>query len=229
MCQECGCGETEIILDKSVNEENNKIAHELWHELKDKGILVINVEGAPGCGKTSFIEAMGKFLDNICVIQGDLESNIDKLRLEKLEIPTYQINTHSGCHLNAQMIKDSLNNLDVEHKKYLFIENVGNLVCPAGVKIGQHINIVLSAVSEGGDKPKKYPIIFKDAKAVLITKFDLSPYVDFNEKQYMGDLSEINKEVNIFKVSTKEQETFSTVANFLKKEREQLMREKHDH
>lgn len=229
MCDECGCEDKEIVLDKSIHEENNKIAHDIWHELKDEGILCVNVEGAPGCGKTSFLEAMGKLLEDVCVIQGDLESNIDKVRLEKLDIPTFQINTHSGCHLNAQMIKDALSNFDVKGKKYLFIENVGNLVCPAGVHIGQHINIVLSAVTEGGDKPKKYPIIFKDAKAVILTKIDLSQYVDFNEKKYVTDLAEINKEANIYQVTTKGKETFIPVAEFLKEKRDKLMEEKHDH
>ena len=119
---------------------------------------------------------------DIAVIQGDCESDIDKQRLEKSKIYTHQINTHSGCHLNSSMINSALIDMDLAGKKYLLIENVGNLVCPAGVNIGQHMDLIVSSTTEGSDKPKKYPQIFMDASVVVISKADLAKHVGFSEE-----------------------------------------------
>lgn len=231
MCDECGCGETTIKIEESVYKHNNKVAHDTWHELQDKGIFCVNIMGAPGCGKTSFIEMVSKTLDpkTIAVIQGDLESDVDKKRLEAQGIQTFQINTHSGCHLNGQLIKDALTNINLQGKEYLFIENVGNLVCPAGVKLGQHANIVLSATTEGSDKPKKYPLIFFDADLILITKYDLRAHVGFDQTTYLADLSEINKKVEVLTVSTKKEESWTGIVNWLDKERTHILSHTHEH
>jgi len=233
MCQECGCEDEEhttITVNKSLTEHNDKIAHNTWHSLQDKEILCVNILGAPGSGKTSLIEGLSAHIEAsaIAVIQGDLESNVDKERLEKQGIDTFQINTHSGCHLTAQLIADALLNMKLSGKKYLFIENVGNLVCPAGVKIGQHMDIVVSAVTEGSDKPKKYPIIFDGARIIIISKYNLAEAVDFDEAQYTSDVKEINTKAKILK-TTKDKESFKAIADFLAHEREHLLGHAHKH
>jgi len=233
MCQECGCEDFDnktITIDKSLTEKNDKIAHDTWHNLQNKKILCVNVLGAPGSGKTSLIEGLAKHIppNEIAVIQGDLESNVDKERLEEQNISTFQINTHSGCHLTAQLVADTLLNINLACKKYVFIENVGNLVCPAGVKIGQHLDLVVSATTEGSDKPKKYPIIFDGAKLVIISKYNLAEAVEFDEEQYVTDVKEINNTAKIVK-TTKKTESFKAIAHFLEHEREHLIGHVHKH
>lgn len=191
-------------LYKQINAANDKLAESISKCLKQKGIICINIMGAPGSGKTTLIEGISHFINpkEIAVIQGDLESDVDKKRLEKKKIACYQINTHSGCHLNAAMIKHEIVSMksQLSGKKFLFIENVGNLVCPAGKKIGQHLNIVVSSVAEGSDKPKKYPIIFHDAALVVLSKYDLKHAVGFDEKAYLRDLRNINGRLKIIKL-----------------------------
>lgn len=240
MCDECGCGEktdekgvhTEktILLDRPVREANDRLAHQTWHELQEKGVLCVNIMGAPGSGKTTFIESLAMKLDaeKLAVIQGDLESDIDKQRLGQRGIATFQINTHSGCHLNAQMIADALKNFSLQGKEYLLIENVGNLVCPAGVKLGQHLDVVVSATTEGSDKPRKYPHIFREAKLLLITKHDLKEVVEFDETAYLADLKKINARAKILSIS-KDEESLQPVADFLLHERQHLLEKHHAH
>jgi hydrogenase nickel incorporation protein HypB len=250
MCNECGCedkitkvhdekdhfhkGEDtqkEVTLDRSVSEFNDNIALSTSNNLKDLGILCINLMGAPGSGKTTVIEGVSRFISpkEICVIQGDLESDIDKKRLEKIDIETYQINTHSGCHLNSSMVSKALLSLNLKEKKFLIIENVGNLVCPAGVKIGQHMNIVVSSTTEGSDKPKKYPYIFMDAEMIIISKTDLSDAAGFDEALYLSDIKKINSHAEIIKVSNKIGESYKEIAHELVHEREHLIGKHHHH
>lgn len=237
MCNECGCANHEgkdvktIRIDKHVTETNDIIARQVSHNLRNRGILCVNVMGAPGSGKTTLIEGISKFIkpSRIAVIQGDLESDLDKKRLENLNIGTCQINTHSGCHLNAALVNAALINLDLAGKEFLIIENVGNLVCPANVKISQHANIVVSSVAEGSDKPKKYPYIFMDANWVVISKTDLAGMVDFDEKRYMGDISHINPKAKFARVSSKDAKSYYKIAELLEHERQHLICEKHGH
>ncbi len=227
MCEECGCEKKErtIFIEKSVTELNDSVANKTGIFLKEKSILCVNIIGAPGSGKTTFIEGIADFIPKkeIAVIQGDLESDIDKKRLEKIKIEAFQINTHSGCHLNADMIKKALEKINLGGKKYLFIENVGNLVCPAGVRIGQHIDIVISSTTEGSDKPKKYPLVFMEAKLIIISKCDLEDAVEFDEEEYVKDLLKINSKAKILKTSSKKSNTFKEAAHFLEHEREHLL------
>jgi hydrogenase nickel incorporation protein HypB len=237
MCEECGCQnkdhtqEKNILINKSVTEVNDIIADQIQQVLKEKKILCINLMGAPGSGKTTVIEGLLHHMNasELAVIQGDLESDIDKKRLEKKNVETYQINTHSGCHLTSTMIHKALFDLDLTGKKYLFIENVGNLVCPAGVKIGQHINMVVSSTTEGSDKPKKYPYIFMDAHLVAISKYDLARIVEFNEKQYEKDIRNINSKITLMKTSSKKDSSFKEIADFLHHERDHLLGHHHSH
>lgn len=240
MCEECGCQDhthkhedsiKTIPINKSVTHINDAIASQIHEYLSEKKILCINLMGSPGSGKTTVIEGLSNYISpsELAVIQGDLESDIDKKRLEKSNIETYQINTHSGCHLNSTMINKVLFDANITKKKYLIIENVGNLVCPAGVNIGQHINIVVSSTTEGSDKPKKYPLVFMDANAIIISKYDLSDVIDFDNDQYTHDLKHINGTAPIFQTSSKEKVSFKSVADFIKHEYDHLTGKKHHH
>ncbi|MGM5484636.1 MAG: hydrogenase nickel incorporation protein HypB [Nanobdellota archaeon] len=247
MCQECGCGvydpdkdgkaqdkgdeKQSVSVEKSIIKENDRQGEKLAKMLKDKGILCVNVQGSPGSGKTTLIENTAKILgsDEMAVIQGDLESEVDLKRLEEKGISTFQINTHSGCHLNSDMINKALIDMDLKDKKYLFIENVGNLVCPAGVKIGQHMNMVISSTTEGSDKPKKYPVIFNDASLVVISKIDISEAVEFDEEQYKADIKNINPKAEIVRVSSKKPETFEGAAHNISHARDHLLGNEHQH
>jgi hydrogenase nickel incorporation protein HypB len=234
MCKECGCEASEnqvIDIDRRVTEFNDLLAQQVSSRLKEMGILSINLMGAPGSGKTSVIEGLAQHVhkDEIAVIQGDLESDIDKKRLEKHGIETVQINTHSGCHLNSAMVNDALLELTLKGKRYLIIENVGNLVCPAGVKIGQHINIVVSSTAEGMDKPMKYPHIFLDSNLIIISKTDIAEAVDFDSCAYIKDLRKTNPKAEIAQVSKKEPESFSAIACYLEHERAHLLHSHHHH
>lgn len=206
---------TEIKLDVSLTAKNDKIAKEINEKLKEKALFCVNLMGAPGSGKTTLIEGLSPFL-KIGVIQGDLKSDVDTKRLEKAGVKCIQINTHSGCHLNAQMIKDALENITFSDEEFLIIENVGNLVCPAGVLIGQDVNILASAVTEGNDKPEKYPLIFRDSEVIVITKYDLKEVVEFDEENYLNILG--NKK--FFRVSSKDNDSYKALADFLKELKE---------
>jgi hydrogenase nickel incorporation protein HypB len=237
MCKECGCDtntnnpQKTFTIDKNVTEVNNILAEQNNIILKEKKILCINLMGSPGSGKTTFIESLTSHIpsDDIAVIQGDLESDIDKVRLEKSGIHTYQINTHSGCHLNASMINKALSDICLTDKKYLFIENVGNLVCPAGILIGQHINIVISSTTEGSDKPKKYPYIFAEADLVIISKTDIADAVSFLEEQYKRDLLSIKPGLTIYKTSSKQPESYAQAGHFISHKRDHLLSISHSH
>ncbi|MDG1116064.1 MAG: hydrogenase nickel incorporation protein HypB [Flavimaricola sp.] len=151
-------------------------AHFAWAD-----VLVINLMSAPGSGKTSLLEATIEALGNrvrIGVIEGDLETENDAARIRAKGVPAVQITTGQACHLDATMIHGALHQLDLSQIDLLFIENVGNLVCPAGFDLGQDANVVLLSVTEGDDKPSKYPVMFRAADLVLLTKADLAPHMD---------------------------------------------------
>ncbi|MFH0862414.1 MAG: hydrogenase nickel incorporation protein HypB [Candidatus Altiarchaeota archaeon] len=243
MCRECGCGhkgtekghrpclEKTIIVGRSVTEANDRLASQLAHDLLHLGMLSVNFMGAPGSGKTTVIGNLCRSIPrkDVAVIQGDLESDVDKRRLNALGIDTAQINTHSGCHLNAAMVEKALKELRLEGKRFLFIENVGNLVCPAGVNVGQHVNVVVSSTTEGSDKPRKYPIIFRDADMIIISKYDLKKHVGFNETAYLHDLSGINPQATVVKASIKDGKGFMQAARFLQRARERMIGGHHRH
>lgn len=264
MCQECGCGEQDgcgekeegrrrrgrgrraeiarektVIVERSVREANDRVAHENWHALVHQGLLCVNIMGAPGSGKTTLIEGLAAALgqEKIAVIQGDLESDIDARRLQAAGIASHQVNTHSGCHLNAAMIRDALVAMTAPDglledgmlagKEYLFIENVGNLVCPAGVQLGQSVNIVVSATTEGSDKPLKYPPIFRGAEVVVITKHDLKDAVGFDENAYLADLRRVAPQATILTSAKGSPASYDALARFLRHEREHVLGHHH--
>ncbi|MFT4307853.1 MAG: hydrogenase nickel incorporation protein HypB [Candidatus Woesearchaeota archaeon] len=226
MCQECGCQEFEV--NESVTAKNDGIGSQLRSTLESQGIYVVNVMGAPGSGKTSVIEHLADALGAVFVVQGDCESDVDTKRLEARGIRAVQINTHSGCHLNAHMVKHALEGADLSGVRYVFIENVGNLVCPAGVNVGEHLNMVVSSTPEGDDKPTKYPHIFRSAKLVVISKSDIAEAVGFDRDSYTEQLERVTN-AKVLHTSTKEPESFARLAHMIAHARDHVLGLPHEH
>lgn len=184
--------------------KNDAIAANLQRLFKEKNIFVFNLLGSPGAGKTSLLEATLKELAkdySLAVIEGDLYTAKDAERIHKLGIPVLQINTVGGCHLDAKMIEDALTELDLDTLDMIIIENVGNLVCPAEFAIGESMKVTVLSVTEGEDKPLKYPLIFKESKAVLLNKVDLLPYIPFDKDKAITDIKNLNPAASLFEVS----------------------------
>ena len=188
MCETCGCGARDaatesrtITVRESLLAANDRIAAHVREHFDAHGVLAVNLMSSPGAGKTSLLEATIAALPpglRVAVIVGDLETENDAERIRRRGVKAVQITTGVVCHLDAAMVHDALHALPLDDIDVLFIENVGNLVCPADFDIGQHRDVVLLSVAEGDDKPEKYPVIFRNADLVLITKVDLLPYLD---------------------------------------------------
>lgn len=208
----------EIEVMQSVYDKNDEVARQINKNLTQKGIFAINVMGAPGVGKTSSLIQIIKGLGTITpyVIEGDIESDLDTKTLLTLGVNTIQINTNGACHLDSPLIGEAVENLDVKDG-VLFIENIGNLVCPAEFEIGEHVKMLISTVTEGSDKPYKYPLAFEKANIIIINKCDLIPYVDFDEEFFMKGVRALNKTAPVFKVSSKTGEGFEDVILWIKK------------
>lgn len=208
----------EIEVMQSVYDKNDEVAAKINSSLTEKGIFAINVMGAPGAGKTSSLIKIINRLENITpyVIEGDIEADIDTKTLLSLGVKTIQINTGGACHLDSPLIGEAVENLNIE-KGVLFIENIGNLVCPAEFQIGEHAKMLISTVTEGSDKPYKYPLAFEKANVIIINKCDLIPYVNFDEEYFMKGVRALNKTAPVFKVSCKADEGFEEVVLWIKK------------
>ncbi len=194
----------EIKVLKDILNANDQIAANNKKLLHDKGIFTINVMATPGAGKTSFIietirRLKGKL--NVGVIEGDIASSIDSEIVSKEGVPVIQINTGGDCHLDASMISKALDNMPLHNINLLLIENVGNLVCPAGFALGEDLKLLISSTPEGDDKPIKYPFMFHVADIIIINKTDLLPYLKFNMESFIKTISSINNNIKIFPVS----------------------------
>jgi len=217
MCDTCGCnithgneslirpggklaktesGREAVSVLHSLLQENDHTAQHNREHFDQHNVLAINLMSSPGAGKTALLEATIQQLDpdiKIAVIEGDLETENDAERIRKHGVKAIQIATGSACHLDAHMIHQALHNLDLAEFDIVFIENVGNLVCPASFDLGQHHNVTLLSVPEGDDKPAKYPVMFRTADLVMISKSDLLPILDDfkpeNAKRYLRDIA----------------------------------------
>ncbi|MFE8035519.1 hydrogenase nickel incorporation protein HypB [Thiohalocapsa marina] len=202
MCETCGCtitpanehlvradgpqartadGRASVEVLQNLLGENDRQAAHNRHHFDSHGVLALNLMSSPGAGKTSLLEATIRAIGDefrIAVIEGDLETENDAERIRAQGVEAVQIATGSACHLDAHMVHDALHRLDLTAVDVLFIENVGNLVCPASFDLGQHRNVTLLSVPEGDDKPAKYPVMFRAADLVLLTKADLLAYLD---------------------------------------------------
>lgn len=206
-----------IDLKENIHDENDHIAHHVNEDMTEKGVMVINVMGAPGVGKTTTLKNVFKYLENYkpYVIEGDIESDIDTKDLTDMGIAAFQINTFGACHLDAPMIRDAVKKMEFDQKGILFIENIGNMVCPAEFTIGEHVKMLITTATDGSDKPYKYPLAFEKADIILINKCDLLPYVDFDEEFFMKGVRAQNKDVPVFKVSGRTGEGYDKVAAWL--------------
>jgi len=186
-------------------EANDRIALENRRLFDKAGLFVINLMSAPGAGKTSLLEKtlLSDSGLKMGVIEGDIAGSDDAERIEKLSVPVVQINTGGACHLDANMIYEVLNDLPLNELDLLFIENVGNLVCPAEFKVGEDIKVMLLSIAEGHDKPLKYPLMFQESSALILNKMDLAPYLDVDIDKIRRDSLSLNPRLKIFEVSCK--------------------------
>lgn len=216
---------------EGILDENDHIAEHINEHLSAHGILVVNEMGAPGVGKTTTLKQIIKHLKDYkpYVIEGDIESDLDTQDLKGLGVDTHQINTYGACHLDAPMIDHMVEHMDFDERGILFIENIGNLVCPAEFSIGEHVMMLISTVTEGSDKPYKYPLAFEKADLIILNKVDLIPYLDFDEDFFMKGVRALNKDVPVFKVSGRTGEGFEAVAQWLMERAEKLELKEHHH
>jgi len=186
MCTDCGCGDVNLVpLDlhtRILARNDDTAAHNRAH-LRERDTFTVNLMGSPGSGKTAVLEATAQAWSGgagLAAIAGDLATENDAMRLDRAGIRSRAIKTGQACHLDAEMVHHELHHLDLMGIEYLFIENVGNLVCPAVYDLGQDVNVVALSVTEGEDKPLKYPTMFARADVVLLTKIDLIPHLNID-------------------------------------------------
>lgn len=209
-----------INIGKKVLAHNDEIAAKNRAWLEKRGVLAVNLISSPGSGKTTLLE---KTLDSLkghiscAVILGDQQANNDKERLENKGAKICQIETSSACHLNAEQIAEALPGVVDKNTRILFIENVGNLVCPAAFDLGENFKIALLSTTEGEDKPIKYPVLFSEAQAVILTKTDLIPYLDWDIKECRQYIRQIHPGAVILKISAKTGEGMNDWIDYLKK------------
>lgn len=191
---------------KNVFESNDAYAEKNRQLFKEKGLFVVNIISSPGAGKTSVLERLIPLLKeqlNVAVIEGDLYTTKDANRIQKQEVEVVQINTEGACHLDAKMIHQAARKLNLDEINILIIENVGNLVCPAEFDVGENMKIHIASVTEGNDKPLKYPLVYEKSQLVLLNKVDLIPYTDFNIEAYKEDILNINPQLTYFSLSAR--------------------------
>jgi hydrogenase nickel incorporation protein HypB len=210
MCDSCGCGDTNLVpveVQQRILSDNERTATHNRHHFAERELLAINVMGSPGAGKTALLEATAHALNGerlIGALAGDLATDNDARRLAAAGIRAESITTGSACHLDAAMVHHALHGLPWEDLDYLFIENVGNLVCPAVYDLGQAANVVVLAVTEGEDKPIKYPVMFHKADLVLISKVDLLPYLpEISLDRIVDSLRQVMPDPNYIAVSAR--------------------------
>lgn len=196
----------EVKVMKDILGQNDAIAAALREQLAEQRVFVLNLLGSPGSGKTTLLEktiaALNKKL-RLAVIEGDLFTSKDADRIARHDVPVIQINTSGGCHLDAPMIEKALKELNTDALDLLIIENVGNLVCPAEFALGEDTKAVVLSVTEGNDKPLKYPLIFKESALTLLNKMDLVPYTDFNVAAATEDITTIHPGAAVLPVSAR--------------------------
>jgi len=212
---------TKINVMESIYDRNKILAAELNKELSKKNIFCINVLGAPGVGKTmSLMQIITKLQIPAYVLEGDISSDIDTQKLLSLGIKTVQINTNA-CHLDVHDTVKAVQKIEFSNG-FLFIENIGNLVCPAEFMIGEHIKLLITAITDGSDKPYKYPLAFEKADIILLNKIDLKAFTDFDFDFFINGIRRLNPGVPVFQVSGKTGEGFDAAVKWLENKASKL-------
>jgi hydrogenase nickel incorporation protein HypB len=211
---------------RNILEANERIADQNREIFDRNNLFVINLMSSPGAGKTSLLEKTIELLKDrlhIGVIEGDIQCSFDAERIAKKGVQAIQINTDGACHLDGNMIREAMNQLDLSALDLLIVENVGNLVCPAEFKVGEDMKVMLLYVTEGDDKPLKYPLMFQESRVLVINKIDLLPYVDCSVDNIRKAVSQLNRDMIIFEVSCKTGEGLEAWVSWLE---EQVKRSK---
>lgn len=197
---------TLINIKEEILAENKELAHELRADLQARGVFLVNLMSSPGSGKTSLILRTLEHLRatfRMAVIEGDVDSAVDAERVAREGFPAVQIRTGGSCHLSAAMVEKGLQRLPLDTLDLLFLENIGNLICPAGSDTGAHLNVALMSIPEGDDKPLKYPLIFRTSDVFLVNKTDVQDYFDFGMDAFRERVRRLNPEAPLFQLSCK--------------------------
>ncbi len=210
-----------ITVERKILEKNDEAAATLRTNFQAQRLFVLNLLSSPGSGKTTLLE---RTLEQIspeiktAVIEGDVQTDNDAQRIAKFKAPVVQIVTNGGCHLDALLVRDAVSQLPLDGVRLLFIENVGNLVCPAGYDLGENKKVVIVSTTEGDDKPLKYPHMFRVADVCVLNKTDLLPYVDFDVKTFRTNAEKVNPRLHFFELSAKTGDGVETWIDWLKKQ-----------
>jgi hydrogenase nickel incorporation protein HypB len=216
------------VVEKKVLSENDRVAAELRKRYRDENILCVNIISSPGSGKTALLEqTLASFAPgtSVAVLTGDLQTDNDARRLAKYGFPVRQIVTGGTCHLDARMVTRHLDEMGFRGPGVLFVENVGNLVCPSSYDLGEMAKIVLLSVTEGEDKPLKYPGIFHRSSLMILTKTDLLPHLDFDPKLALENARKIHPEIEYIALSSKTREGFAEWLDWLRGLQERVQAE----
>lgn len=209
----------QLNLKKNILGNNDELANANRKYFQEKGIFAINLLGSPGAGKTSVLERILSEMKEeleMAVIEGDLYTAKDAERIKKHGIPVLQVNTGGGCHLDAAMVKESLNHIDTNALDFLIIENVGNLVCPASYDLSEDMKVTVLSITEGNDKPLKYPSMFQKSEVLIVNKMDLLEYTNFSMDELYRDIRSLNADMEIFEISCTTGEGLEELQDFFK-------------
>ena len=209
----------EIKVLHQIMDWNEDVSSEVKKTLEKHHICMINVMGSPGAGKTSLITSLiGKLKEElrIGVIEGDIAGQVDAERIAALDIPAVQLNTDGACHIEAMSIQNILPELPLEDLDLIFVENIGNLVCPAEFNIGESLRITLLSIPEGDDKVEKYPLMFTDTDCLVLNKYDMMPYFDFDEQRIRDNYETVNPGAPLFCISSRSGEGMEELADFIR-------------
>jgi hydrogenase nickel incorporation protein HypB len=205
-----------IVLARKLEQKSKETSEALKRFFTGKGLFVIDIIGSPGAGKTSLLEGLAPRLQGrAAVIEGDLQTDKDRERIERSGLAACQINTLGACHLDAQMVRDAADELNFDGLEFLFIENVGNLVCPASFEVGEDLKIAVISVTEGDDKPAKYPSAIRKSSAMVVTKTDLLPYIECSVETMERDARETNPEIACFRACAQSGEGLDAFSEWL--------------
>jgi len=193
-----------ITIERKILEKNDEIARRNRKLFSDRGLTVLNLVSSPGAGKTTLLERTIEELRGIvrmAVVEGDVQTDLDARRIGKWDIPVVQVVTNGGCHLDAGLVSDAVEKMDMHGAQVLFVENVGNLVCPANFDLGEQLKVVVASVTEGEDKPLKYPALFRNSSVLVINKIDLLPYINTSLAELRANALKINPHLKVFEIS----------------------------